>query len=163
MNRHIISEDFKTFIRSNNKVEMPYEAFSALLNMGEPAPNFDIALDGTYSHTKRHIDSKICFVFNSDECMCFLENCIVETLKTSKPSDQEHDSNWDEKIKQKKFYTYTFFDFGYNPFLTHGTHELKKPDCELFIDVKDEVIHIDFQSRINGVYSQHLQGIIKKA
>ena len=55
-----ISEDFRNYIRLNNKVEMPYETFSAILNIGEPVPNFVIALDGTYSHTKRHIDSKIC-------------------------------------------------------------------------------------------------------
>lgn len=58
-----ISEDFRSFIRPHNKVEMPYEAFSALLNIGEPVPNFDIALDGTYSHTKRHIDSTKYAVF----------------------------------------------------------------------------------------------------
>lgn len=157
-----VSEDFRRHIRLNNKVEMPYKAFLAILNTDEPTPNFDIALDGTYSHTKEHVDSKICFVFNQNECMCFLENRILETIKISKPSDKEHDSNWNEKVCTKEFFNYTNFDFGCNPFLTIGTRELKKQDCEIFINVKEEIVHIDFQSKIDGVYSNHLQCVIKK-
>ena len=167
MNDSLLTEQFVEYIRNQNDFDVPYYSFAIKLNKGKPIPNMiSLALDGTYSYFIEQIDAVVCFCFNNKTLVCYVENNYRIDISKSNPPDKEHENNWNRKDETtfQKLFTKICFDF--NPLVSTGVYEKHNEFFDLILDVREEIVYIDYQARhmLNGyqIVSHHLDGCFKK-
>lgn len=150
-NNLVLSEEFKEFIRK--KIYAlgfeNYQSFLVSLPRVNGNPSFNISLDGTYSESLDHRNSLVCFCYNSEKTICFVEDMIDRTLTTSNPPDETHNSNWNKFTNKSTISEYKFFIIN-SCLLESGKYGVtNKNTDEIIIENQGETILIKYRTQLN--------------